>query len=45
MNAHPGLSSERLQDVPGKRRIELADERRHAFRLAVNHIRAPGKID
>ena len=39
------LGHERLQDVPGHRRVVVADHRRHALGLGVHQVRAAGQVD
>jgi hypothetical protein len=36
---------ERLEDVPGHRRVVRADHRRDALRLGVHDVRPPGQVD
>ncbi len=40
-----GLGDEGLQDVPGHRRVVLADHRRHLLGLGVHEVRAAGQVD
>ena len=40
-----GLGDEGLQDVPGHRRVVLADHRRHVLGLGVHEVRAAGEVD